>query len=258
MRDRGACVFLGSADPEACHILPFAINSTNANRQELLGYRGGLAIGTDDTTKLSNLLVSSLGCSDKAWNMLLLNRQMHKWWSGCHFAIKCLGITPLGEEQSEIQLQFHWMPRTQQQALGKDELRAKRKGKAKPQAHEWERQIDLANGQGRDFVDSWKEKEYNGIPKVFSMDGVVSCADAISSRQLHSGRVIEISMDTKDAHKMKSMIDLQWATIQIAVLAGAAGSPDFLTDPFPEDEDDALWEAWWTGEEIDLPEASSG
>jgi len=165
MRDQAAGVFFGFADPEACHILPFTINSTAANRDKLFEFREGLAIGTDNTTKLSDLLFHSIDCPDKAWNMLLLNRQLHKWWLKCYFGIKCLGVIRLSGEQSEIQLQFHWMPRTQQQAFDKAEVRAKRrgKGKAKHEPRELERRINLANGQGRDFVDSWRGKHFNSI-----------------------------------------------------------------------------------------------
>lgn len=85
--------------------------------------------------------------------------------------------------------------------------------------------------------------------------GDVLAADAISGCYLHSGRVIEIPMDTEDAHKMKAGVDLQWASIQIAVLLGAAGSPEFLTDLSPEEEVDAIWEAGWDARcvgEIDI------
>lgn len=62
-------------------------------------------------------------------------------------------------------------------------------------------------------------------------------------------------MDTEDAHKMKAGVDLQWESIQIAVLLGAARSPEFLTDLSPEEEADAIWEAGWDARcvgEIDI------
>jgi len=84
--------------------------------------------------------------------MLSLNRQMHKWWSMCYFAFKCLGITPYDEGQSTIHLQFHWMPRLQEQLGGR---KGKNKGKktAGKDGEPWMRKINLDNGEGQEMVD---------------------------------------------------------------------------------------------------------
>lgn len=218
------------------------------NRLKLFRVAKSRILLADDAATKFDLLLDGLSCSDKSWNMISLSRQLHKWWSESIFAIKCLGITPLSKGKSEIQLQFHWMPQAKRQEMSRAEAKAKVKADARKKTYEWRRKIDLAGSEGREFVNDWKEKTRNGTPKVLLSGGVVSAADAMSGRLLHSGRVIEISMDTEDAIKMKAMVDLQWACIQIASMSGAAGSPDFFTEPFPEDEDAEFFDAWYSGE----------
>ena len=94
-RDHGACIFMGPASPEACHVIPFTVNATEAGRAQLLAVRHAfdLILGSEPPRRYK-LLTDHLGCSDKSWNMLSLNRQLHKWWSETYFAIKCLGIAP--------------------------------------------------------------------------------------------------------------------------------------------------------------------
>jgi hypothetical protein len=48
------------------------------------------------------------------------------------------------------------------------------------------------------------------------------------------------------AENMKAMLDLQWACIQISVMSGAAGSPEFLEDDDDDDDDgtDSRVRAW--------------
>jgi len=45
-------------------------------------------------------------------------------------------------------------------------------------------------------------------------------------------------MASEDAPKMRTMIELQWACLQIGSMSGAAGAPDFLTDHDYFDEED--------------------
>jgi hypothetical protein len=167
--------------------------------------------------------------------MLSMNRQMHQWWSKGFFAIKCLGIIPQSNGDSTIQLQFHWM----QRRIPQDP----------------DRKINL----DRDIDDEGDECEAKKLvqgPKTFygATDilgdisgkgrGIVSAANASSSRLLHSGHVFEIQMPAQDAENMKAMLDFQWACIQISVMSGAAGWPDFLAEDDDDDDDDALVGEW--------------
>lgn len=44
-------------------------------------------------------------------------------------------------------------------------------------------------------------------------------------------------MSAGDADKMKAMVDVQWACMQIASMSGAAGNPEFLVESDDEDAD---------------------
>ncbi len=48
-------------------------------------------------------------------------------------------------------------------------------------------------------------------------------------------------MEMEDARKMKEMVDLQWACIQVATMSGAAGCPEFLIDWDKEDDEGIDW-----------------
>lgn len=180
--------------------------------------------------------------------MVSLNRQAHKWWSESYFALKCLGISPRSDQEWEIQLQFHWMPKRTNKVLGK--AKAKARGEVDESANRWQRKINLEEGQGRKMIEDWEKAIRYGETQMLEDGGIVSLADAGSSRLLHSGCVVEIQLTTdKDisaadkAKNMKAMVDLQWACIQIATMSGAAESPDFLKKP--RDKNAEFWNSWW-------------
>jgi len=249
-RDQDACILLGTSDPDVRHIIPFAVNSNEKNRYKTTQAKSAriLWLGSGkETTGRFKLISDYLGCSDMAWNMVSMNSQIHKWWAKSYFALKCLGIIPQSENESIIQLQLRWMPRSQKQKINV----GKGKNKAKEDSNLWQRAISL--DEGKKLVEDWKESLLQGEredlmqPGVRERGGIVSAVDAISNRLLHSGHVLQIQMSTDEdmtatekAQNMKAMVDLQWACIQIASMSGAAGSPDFLVEPPSDDEDDWL------------------
>ena len=137
-----------------------------------------------------------LGVSDKLWNMVSLNPQLHVWWGKAYFGFKCLGILP-GDEPS-VRVQFVWMPRAttmwQEDCRDEDELR-----------------VHITN---------------NRSPLV--EQGVA--AFRLSGRPLSTGDVFNIPVAKADAKKkMKMAFDLQWALIRIAALTGGANVDDVGT-----------------------------
>ncbi|RSL58311.1 hypothetical protein CEP53_006210 [Fusarium sp. AF-6] len=52
------------------------------------------------------------GGSDKAWNMICPNLQLHHWWGKARLGFKYLGIRSLTDtsNMSVVTIQFHWMP----------------------------------------------------------------------------------------------------------------------------------------------------
>lgn len=224
-RDKFTCILLGTADPDVCHIVPFAFNSNRDNLHEagILASHYTLLMGKGLT--YTNLIAERLGCSDRSWNMISMNKQMHKWWANAHFALKCLGIFPDGEDLWVVRLQFCWM---------------KRQGMRNPS-----QEIDLTIDGFKKFVNG--SMRYYGDANQHEGEAIVAAADASSNRPLCSGRIFEIRMGPSEklemsaqemAEKMKAMLDFQWACIQISVMSGGAGSPEFLEDD-DEDNDDA-------------------
>jgi len=163
--------------------------------------------------------------------MISMNKQMHKWWANAHFALKCLGICPDGEDLWVVRLQFCWM---------------KRQSMRNPY-----QEIDLTTDELKKFVNG--STGYYGDANQHEGEAIVAAADASSNRPLCSGRIFEIRMGPSEklemsaqemAENMKAMLDFQWACIQISVMSGAAGSPEFLEDGDDDDATDARVRAW--------------
>ncbi len=183
----------------------------------------------------ANLVTTSLGCSDRAWNQLCLNTQMHRWWSKALWGFKCLGIedtsvgiegTSVGiKQKSTITLQFFWMPSTNT-----------KKGVGKP----WDREV-YQQGEARKVVQEWNNKTLFDEPEVVKDEGrgSIYAVNVQTFRGLQSGHIVKLSMTRDEAIKMKAMVDLQWAVIKIATMSGAAGDPIFESGydddgrPFP-------------------------
>jgi len=178
--------------------------------------------------------------------MLALSAQLHKWWGMTYFAFKCRGISPLSEDdlEWEIRLQFFWMPQSNPATKGK--------GKAKA-TKQFDEPIPLSDEVlVKKLVQDWEKAIQAAEPRQGKAGGIVMGADAHSGRPLHSGRVFNIRLTTdrtptdnrsqpttarQKAENMKVMIDLQWASIQIATMSGAAGDPEFLGEDDDSDDD---------------------
>lgn len=209
MRDGNACVLMQTAMPEVCHILPFSMSATGAALDFFSKKCGhliyGLLHGTDHYKTLTDMS-KNCGWSDKAWNMLCLNHQLHAWWAEGYFALKYLGSIPKSKEASIVQLQFHWMPR-----------------------------IGLDCQQNCTIPEALEAMQRT----VSDCNEFVKATRASSGPSLATGQVFEIPVHPEEAPKMKLMIDLQWAMIRLAALSGAAGHIDELDkeyhDPWDED-----------------------
>ena len=107
-RDGFACILVGSATLEACHIIPFVINKTADKIPQLEAIK--IVYQTfwpAENSAFMDLITSEMGSSDKSWNMLCMNHQLHFWWGKGLFALKCLGITPRLDGNSTVLIQFH-------------------------------------------------------------------------------------------------------------------------------------------------------
>ncbi|KAL7950122.1 hypothetical protein V8C42DRAFT_309537 [Trichoderma barbatum] len=195
-RDGGVCMLTGAACPEVCHIIPFAINASEAAISQCRLYLPivNTFLGKAAAKRLQGLLGHGPGSSDKSWNMLCLHPTLHNWWGKCLFGLKFHGILPSSNvEMCAIQLQLHWMPRNGSVA----------RECTKADADAVQKMLQTIK----------REQDY----------GLFTDSRKYDSRPLETGDVFSLVMPSEEADKMKTMIDIQWANTKLAAISGAAG-----------------------------------
>ncbi|KAL1893727.1 hypothetical protein Sste5346_006228 [Sporothrix stenoceras] len=216
-RDGNRCIFLGTADPDACHVFPFAATSSNARAIRLRRLWNIVHAVIGDRA----IVVSSgrPGGRDKAWNMLCLNPQLHRWWGQARFGLKCLGVQPDAAGTAIVSIQFVWM--------------AKQTGAADA----WSQELRIDAGDGDAWVAQQRSRPPYGTPgdghdnehDRYNHNGIVAAVHAQIGRPLRSGSMAFVVLPSlSDALDMKAVLDVQWACISLASMSGAAGSDDFL------------------------------
>lgn len=148
------------------------------------------------------------GKGDQPWNMILLNRTMHKWWSEALWALKFLGKEEVDDGETEkITLQFHWT-----------------------------RQLENRDPLGKVNWAEEKSKDSNILTKITAGRQLdVDNYGLEFDRPLCTGDLFKIKIPKEDAEKFVLVISLQWALIHVAFLSGSAGHPEILPD-FKDDE----------------------
>ncbi|KJR86291.1 uncharacterized protein SPSK_02643 [Sporothrix schenckii 1099-18] len=219
-RDQNKCIFTNDTNPEVCHIVPFAFNSTTTNLRayttNFCCTMAALFIDQEDALAGNGLVASGLGCSDKSWNMLCIDASLHAAWSRLQWAIECIGIEPYSG--------FHWMPL--------------RRGDADP-----DKRVSLEPGTSdyRGMMD----RMCIAVPESSEGHRPGSASQMPSTTmQQHdlqppfSGQEFRVVHNTReDAEKMQRMVNIQWCCVRLAAMSGAAG-PDDLDDDFSEFDHD--------------------
>ncbi|KAK1992808.1 hypothetical protein LX36DRAFT_644161 [Colletotrichum falcatum] len=99
-RDNHKCVITDTANPEACHIFPFAPLKQKNQRELDLIISGG-----HDTPAV-----------DTMCNMICLSPQLHDWWTRGYFALEPISVssepTSGGTPKWSIDIRFHWLRKT--------------------------------------------------------------------------------------------------------------------------------------------------
>ncbi|KAH6981066.1 hypothetical protein BKA56DRAFT_616878 [Ilyonectria sp. MPI-CAGE-AT-0026] len=205
-RDHDKCVITNTCDPEVCHIIPCAWNTNLENMaataKALKNIRCLVEV-EDFSSDLVHSIYTERGSSDKVWNMIALNHQLHQWWSKAYFGLKYEGISYPDPQQATIHLQFQWMPQYGQKT---DRLRPV-----------------FAERQTIDGILA-KAPDYPSTNISFQP----------SSRPLRSGHNFAITMEKTQAPNFTAMIKLQWAVIKVAALSGAGEQSEFSRDPDDE------------------------
>ncbi|RBR23669.1 uncharacterized protein FIESC28_03465 [Fusarium coffeatum] len=221
-RDLWRCLFQRTGSGQVCHILPFTWNNTEQAVQDTKAIQDAFVPFFDDSTrlKLADLLmdVTTLGETDKVWNMLYLNPQLRSYWGQARIGLFCKAIGPYEPDKSRVQtdveddwvdviIQFNWLNR--REGKPNDEMADK----------------DAMNAMAEMQI----QHENEGSPSGQNKYGADIDAMRVDTRtSVLSGHEVRIAMPPKDAALCKLMLDLQWAIIRIAAMSGAAGYPELL------------------------------
>ena len=208
--DQNSCIILKTGDPDVCHIIPFSANAREDKRKLLQRcFQSSLSRLLEGNLfekekQARELFTSKVGVSDKAWNLVSLERQLHTWWGNFYFGLECLGTISVSEKPDEIatlKLKFHWMPR-----------------RAKP--------LDPLGRTKQEFLGMFRETY--GNPS--SGNPVFAAARPVSGRHIRTGDIFYVDIQTRHVHKMKLAFDIQWALIKIAAMAGGAEALELVGD----------------------------
>ncbi|KAM7197636.1 hypothetical protein V8F20_006526 [Naviculisporaceae sp. PSN 640] len=263
-RDDWECVLTGTAMPERAYIFPF---SANHNLESLERLRGVSKMANllwdkewaDNNDIDSGLLDGGIGCSDQYWNIICLSPVLHTLWAKCFWCFQFLEIIPGMSENDNaiIRLVFRW---TKQRHHQRKLNTSKSRQEAIDIDKYWSRDIEFANDGILNFIKEWRDQREYGGRDTLGFGGVVAAADAANLRGLQSGHVVQFKMPLRDCIRMKAVVDLQYACIQIAGMSGAADDPAFLEweeDSVDEDKFGVSVDAWLEedlGEEYEVAE----
>ncbi|KAK0649779.1 hypothetical protein B0T16DRAFT_492336 [Cercophora newfieldiana] len=171
---------------------------------------------------------SKLGVSDRSWNEISLDSQLHIWWGLGYFAFEPLGIdgtitegldpSGVAKHYTRVKLQFHWMPRRKDMGAIATPLNVSKD--TRPQDFS-----DLYNK-------TYGDLETSELNPVFAQDRQNSV-----SHRVQTGDIFYVKVEHRYAERMLSAFQIQWAAIRILSLAGGAealndvgDAPDYLDE----------------------------
>ncbi|KAM0743446.1 hypothetical protein ACQRIT_003623 [Beauveria bassiana] len=224
-RDRQGCVVTHKAKPfDGAHIVPFAVNSTEAGlaylppalaiAERLLGKSFGEEIRED---------LDTLGGSDYPFNIITLTPYLHRLWD----TYGLIGFRPcyIDAKQDEsgkaiyfATFTFHWLFKN---ALREDVLIMK-----KLSAHD----CCMMVNESTEFT-----AEKNRYFETVYTPGRDPPNDI---QRLQDGHVCRVEFeDRRLAERMMVMLDLRWHASRLLCLSGGAGDDFLKLDPSADDSD---------------------
>ncbi|KAF5608461.1 uncharacterized protein FSUBG_4679 [Fusarium subglutinans] len=252
-RDGNACVITGMADPDVCHIFPFALNETvdNTNRTKKFFAATEALVSADFRRTYTPLMAnaSNLGGSDKAWNLICLNKTLHDWWGRAYWGFQYHGIEAVTEpgdgskKKVRVTLIFRWLPRfIAMREREPDDVTLAGDSNS----------LDALNGELQRF---FQDESYypTEIPRK---PGHVEFR-LHTGETLKSGQKFHFIMDTGDAPDFRHVVELQWASLCLFIMKGGAEVDSFSAD---DDSDDGADDRGQFGvkQKMPSPEQLSG
>jgi hypothetical protein len=232
--DNYRCIITKQEFPDACHIIGYSVNKSERNRARLEAW---LPMATrfffsenlvQICSDVRHVFTSSVGASDRAWNMLSLNPTLHDWWTRGCFGLKWLGSTTLlsadPDEIATIRLQFQWMM-----------WRVRPVGAKKPNT-DLGRTVEDIQAAFPEY--STSATPHCGNAALPDPNPLIAMCRPATGWNIENGEVFEVQVQQKHMMKMKLAVNLQWAFVQLIAMAGGADAMDDLPDD-PEflDED---------------------
>lgn len=250
-RDGQACIVMRTSDPDVYHILPYAFNSSEDNARETdTMFRATKALMSPEFFERYRDVIANPGRvrgSDKSWNLVNLNMQLHRWWGMAFWGFKPIDASAK-DPAHQVVLRWHWMPRVTDRLGpgGRDE------NKRYPRE---DVQLEGDDNHVSKLVEDIEAFDAAGQPSPLS-DGTGSVQAFLPSGELvQSGHLFRVTLPSEEyAQMFREMMDLQWACITLFRLKGGSGPEDLPT--IDDDSDDDGWKLpikkWLRN--IDLPE----
>lgn len=183
-RDR-RCVVTGAANPDICHVFPYAAKIAQAETQTALVSL--IWLWSDAIyDRIKRLLLGDNNIIDTAPNMVALSPLLHRWWGMALF-----GLEPVEKIEKGIRLRFRWLKRTGLRMREPTQLDAD------------PLQVFLP-------------------PPVLDADGIVAVHRTETGRPIVDGEIVDITAEDESAVPNWDLFSLQWDLIRMASLCGAA------------------------------------
>ncbi|KAF5618780.1 uncharacterized protein FTJAE_12141 [Fusarium tjaetaba] len=235
-RDGQACIVMRTSDPDVCHILPYSFNSSeeNARETEIMFGATKVLMSPDFFQKYLGIIANPkrVGGSDKSWNLVNLNMQLHRWWGMAFWGFKPVDARAK-DPAHQVTLQWHWMPRVTDRLGpgGRDE------NKRYPRD---DVQLEGDDTHVAKLVSDINAFDAAGQPSPLS-DGTGNVQAFLPTGELvQSGHLFKVTLPSEEyAQMFREMMDLQWACITLFRLKGGAGPEDLPT--LNNDDNDDSW-----------------
>ena len=225
--DENRCLITGTRDPEICHIIPFAANSTEKARGQwanCISLVSDLRLVKTLTgqstralqTRLRSLFSFGIGVSDRHWNTISFAPTIHDWWGKAYFGLKYLGTRDMDSGNPDqimaLRVQFHWMV-WREREIGQ-----------KPTTP-LGRTVESIQAAFPEYMGR-KMPPYCGDHSPLDGRPIVAISRPATGFNVETGDVFDIFVPKQHMQKMIMALNLQWALIKILAMAGGAEALD--------------------------------
>jgi len=239
-RDEGACILMGTADPEAVSILPFGVDMKHMKQSDQDAIDHLLLYGVSGRPSYlprHKDIMSGLKSGDCPWNMISLSPQMRDWWNRLYFTLEFRGVVrakdPEGPTPWQVQLRFRWLP------VREEGVTAKSVRKTRGTL----RQLKLT-------------RVMNGHYHSLHRGPLISAVIPGSWQPLTTGQIFYVNVATEaDGFMMGRLLEIRYHLSDVAHMSNAASVTSELVESY-RDEDEEESETMSNFSYIDTPSGS--